>query len=780
MSIKSTFKRSMIATLLTVSIILSMFSTPSRAHAQDEPNLALNTSRSGYPSASASFTCSCDNVWNAVDGSYLSNRWTSYNSTTSDRIDSITVDFGSAKSFNQVKLYIYNDGGGVQTPASYTIQYWDGSIWRDAVNQLKTPVVPTAALYSTSNPAGILNTVNFDTVTSPQIKVIFTSRSNSRSGVVELEVFLYDQADHNAANSIILAIEDLPAAGSITLSFKSAVEVVRSAYNNLSMSQKNLVTNISKFIELEAAIAWLQPPSDPPVSLAFSDFNQAQGTISGTVTLVQPLNRTYITNYSLFWADNTGAKLPNRSAIATTNAVASPTNVTFSISDLEIPPGALKLIAYANNSSGFNPNGAVVPFIDSYDKIPSSTYSSITGTVQEGGSKNVTVNFIVYNAAHEPLKQFHVENFTLNIPSLNDEHWTGLDNQNYFTNFTNHFDGTYSFVYTGAKYGTTYPFKFFTAHYNPANVEEYISIQDTYDVITPINPIVDKINDIAQNASASSISESDLLSVLDDLGATADLIADNLVAYQSAISSSADSALNTATLIHQMVLDINTAAVVRSAIQALFPVESLELSDKSAVAAARSAYDNLTDTQRDFVTNLTLLNDAEEAIAALEAAQNPVMKNINVLSAFSNAMGDTITLKLSSVLDITYNIPATKFVVIANEVSVPIASADYDPADSSHRTIKLTLAFPALLSSTSVTLSVLSGALKTSNNELNNTTSPKPVITFLNLDLSHDNHIGVEDIVLMIRNPLTQIDVNLDQTFNPEDILILLGQISMQ
>jgi hypothetical protein len=41
------------------------------------------------------------------------------------------------------------------------------------------------------------------------------------------------------------------------------------------------------------------------------------------------------------------------------------------------------------------------------------------------------------------------------------------------------------------------------------------------------------------------------------------------------------------------------------------------------------------------------------------------------------------------------------------------------------------------------------------------------------------NLIGVDDVVQMIVNPATQIDVNQDGFFNREDIVILLGQISM-
>jgi hypothetical protein len=342
MSIEAMFKRSVIATLLTVAIILSMFSTPSRVHALNEPNLALNPSGTGFPYITASYEC-CgnleDSAWNAVNGTFYykenepRDRWTNYDGSQTDWL---AIDFGSAKTFNQVKLYIYNDGGGVQPPASYLIQYWNGSDWIDTTNSTKTPATPTATINSAATPENTLNTVNFDTVTSQNLKVTFTNQGGSYSGVVELEVYLHDSAaDQNAAASVISAIQALPEL--IVLSDKMAVESVRSAYDNLSEIQRGLVTNLSRLTGAESAIAALQPPSDPPVSLSFSDSNSAQSTIGGNVTLVQPINRTNIAYYSLFWGDNMGAVLPDISAIANTNADASNTNVTFSISDLVIP-----------------------------------------------------------------------------------------------------------------------------------------------------------------------------------------------------------------------------------------------------------------------------------------------------------------------------------------------------------------------------------------------------------------------------------------------------------
>jgi hypothetical protein len=207
MSINVVFKKSMMLLLFTFTIILFLFSTSSRVHAMNEPNLALNPSGTGFPEASASFTCCSDSVWHAVDGSYSADRWTNWSSPTQNGTDSFTIDFGSdsAKAFNQVKLYIYNDGGngGVQPPASYTIQYWDGHNWIDTTHQTKTPETPEAALYPGATTASILNTVDFDTVTSTQLQVIFTNNLNNSSGIVEIEVYSHSLVSTIAAANVM-------------------------------------------------------------------------------------------------------------------------------------------------------------------------------------------------------------------------------------------------------------------------------------------------------------------------------------------------------------------------------------------------------------------------------------------------------------------------------------------------------------------------------------------------------------------------------------------------
>jgi hypothetical protein len=262
--------------LVIVSAMLVLLSVSNRGYAleegpiipvlPDEPNgpvvpiesnLALKTNASEYPEVSASYTCPCeDSVWKAVngeinyDGGYH-DRWTSW--PTPNVTDWFAIDFGPTTSptpptqFNRVKLYIYDDGGGVKPPDSYVVQYWQDNDWHDVVD----------ASESTESPQAGLNTIDFDTVTSSRLRVEFTNHPGSSSGLVEIEVFLHNLTpDEQLAFPVRRQIENLPM--EITLADKQAVEAARIAYDNLTFESKVLIPNVSKLIAAEETIEALE------------------------------------------------------------------------------------------------------------------------------------------------------------------------------------------------------------------------------------------------------------------------------------------------------------------------------------------------------------------------------------------------------------------------------------------------------------------------------------------------------------------------------------------
>jgi mannosylglycerate hydrolase MGH1-like protein/alpha-galactosidase-like protein/F5/8 type C domain-containing protein/glycosyl hydrolase family 65 len=143
----------------------------------------VNTTGSGYPMPSASYTWPDDSVWNAVDGNVwydeipeVDTRWTNYESPNSS--DYLAVDLGASIPIDEVRYYSYCDGGGIQDPAGYLVQYWTGSAWEDIPDQTRTPAAPAC---------NDLNQVTFPPVTTSQVRLVLTNPAGHYVGVTELE-----------------------------------------------------------------------------------------------------------------------------------------------------------------------------------------------------------------------------------------------------------------------------------------------------------------------------------------------------------------------------------------------------------------------------------------------------------------------------------------------------------------------------------------------------------------------------------------------------------------
>ncbi len=151
-----------------------------------------------YPQAFASFTnpvsngphchsgqtcqpTTFDAPMQATDGwirydSIPEDRWT--NAGSPNPTDYLGVDFGAPRQVDEVKLYTYDDGDTVRVPRSMEVQYLDGSTWREVPSATEVPATPVA------NDA---NEVSFHTITTSQLRVVFTPQPQKFVGVTELE-----------------------------------------------------------------------------------------------------------------------------------------------------------------------------------------------------------------------------------------------------------------------------------------------------------------------------------------------------------------------------------------------------------------------------------------------------------------------------------------------------------------------------------------------------------------------------------------------------------------
>jgi hypothetical protein len=120
-----------------------------------------------------------------VSGSYVGTNpiWGDQGSPNAQ--DWLQVDFGTRTQLNDVRLYFYDNkqfGSGGNTyrpPASYTVQYYDGSSWTDVPGQTQLP----------STPAPNYNHVTFAPVTTSKLRVVMTRATGYAVGVKEIQVF---------------------------------------------------------------------------------------------------------------------------------------------------------------------------------------------------------------------------------------------------------------------------------------------------------------------------------------------------------------------------------------------------------------------------------------------------------------------------------------------------------------------------------------------------------------------------------------------------------------
>jgi hypothetical protein len=178
-------------------------------------NDAANPTGTGFPKPFASFTGPIDSTWDAVDGRIYyddipHSRWTNY--TSPNASDHLGVDFGVPTPVSDVRMYLYDDGGGVRTPAAYRLEYWDGASWRLVPGQ--THGAPTG---------NAMNRITFPTVVTSRIRVVFTNPPGAKVGVTELGAW----SDTDTRTPLTVSVSDTVATSTFRNGTGRAVHDVR-------------------------------------------------------------------------------------------------------------------------------------------------------------------------------------------------------------------------------------------------------------------------------------------------------------------------------------------------------------------------------------------------------------------------------------------------------------------------------------------------------------------------------------------------------------------------
>lgn len=166
-------------------------------------NAAANVPGKGYPKAISDYYGPDGSPRQAIDGQILydqyhpTSRWTDFRSGHEQ--DWLGVDFGKPMPVEDVRIYLDGAGGNFAAPKAYTLQYWNGSAWQDAPNQVHTPAEP------------VVNSVNRVTLPRPltaaKIRVLFTNRGGPYGyvAVTELESWVPPSAEVGNSSSAVQA-----------------------------------------------------------------------------------------------------------------------------------------------------------------------------------------------------------------------------------------------------------------------------------------------------------------------------------------------------------------------------------------------------------------------------------------------------------------------------------------------------------------------------------------------------------------------------------------------
>ena len=150
----------------------------------DRPaNVAVNNDRGAYPWIRASFSAPATPAQSLIDGNYWyhaspPNRWTAVGSP--NRVDTLTLDFGTARRLDSLALFLLDDGREIRPPARYEVQLWNGRGWTTPARQRRTPGVPTGRT---------VNAITFPPVDASRVRVSLTHQPGSFSGLTELEAW---------------------------------------------------------------------------------------------------------------------------------------------------------------------------------------------------------------------------------------------------------------------------------------------------------------------------------------------------------------------------------------------------------------------------------------------------------------------------------------------------------------------------------------------------------------------------------------------------------------
>jgi len=184
--------------------------------------------------------------------------WGNYGTT--EKNGYVELDLGSAKSFDNVKVFFVSDrqDGGYREPARWWVQVPDGNGgWKAVPNQFKNPKVPAAKF----------NEALFETVTSDKLRVAFTNNPGYYTAIAEIQVFDTGREVPPVSNEapVVTAARDASADGNLSTRLVATASDDGIPYDN------------------ELTVGWETASAPEGATVIFSDPHALATRVTGTV-----------------------------------------------------------------------------------------------------------------------------------------------------------------------------------------------------------------------------------------------------------------------------------------------------------------------------------------------------------------------------------------------------------------------------------------------------------------------------------------------------------------
>ncbi|WP_092557667.1 OmpL47-type beta-barrel domain-containing protein [Herbiconiux ginsengi] len=170
---------------------------------------ASSTDLAAGATASATYSANGRAASNAVDGTTINEPfWGTAGSPNAK--DTLTVDLGSAKTFDDLRVYFYQSSttatvAGYSEPQSYLVEYLDGDTWKTVPAQARMPQYPQANY----------NRVQFPEITAQQVRVTVTHAPGLKTGIKEIDLYSTGIAAPESTNAAPFVDAYVDAAGSV-------------------------------------------------------------------------------------------------------------------------------------------------------------------------------------------------------------------------------------------------------------------------------------------------------------------------------------------------------------------------------------------------------------------------------------------------------------------------------------------------------------------------------------------------------------------------------------